>query len=74
MAFVKKIGEPMGVDFIQVFSEHVLDTHQQTLFGETQPVQRHGLSSKRVCQGKELKKCAPQPITLPTRASQQSMG
>lgn len=60
MAFVKKIWEPTGVDFTQVFSEHVLDTHQQTLFGETHPVQRHGTGFKKGVSGEGAKEmCSP---------------
>ena len=50
----------MGVDFTQVFSEHVLDTHQQTLFGETHPVQRHGTGFKKGVSGEGAKEmCSP---------------
>ena len=56
----KKIWEPMGMDFTQVFSEHVLDTHQQTLFGETHPVQRHGTGFKKGVSGEGAKEmCSP---------------
>ena len=48
------------MDFTQVFSEHVLDTHQQTLFGETHPVQRHGTGFKKGVSGEGAKEmCSP---------------
>lgn len=40
-------------------SEHVLDTHQQTLFWETHPVQRHGTGFKKGVSGEGAMKCVP---------------